>query len=71
MIVQNEIKINGTYYMYTYSDQDVMISRNGENYIDALDPHFLGREYEETNVSLSEEEKKSLFRSQNLELFQE
>lgn len=68
MIIQKEIKIDGTYYMYTFSDSGVFISRDGEQYIDALDPHFLGREYEETEIKLSNDEVDTLLINQNLDL---
>jgi hypothetical protein len=48
MIIQEEIKINDTFYMYTYSDQGFMIEREGVLYEDAIDPSLLGRTYIET-----------------------
>lgn len=68
MIIQKEIKIDETYYMYAFSDSGLFISRDGKQYIDALDPHFLGREYEETETKLSSDEINTLLINQKLDL---
>ena len=49
MIVKTTKTINGVEYDYTYSDDGMMIERNGARYSEALDPLGSGREYTETD----------------------
>lgn len=69
MIIQKEIKLKDEYYMHTYSDEGYYISRDGIQYIDALDPHFLGREYEETEEKIPNDIQAALFINQEFDLF--
>jgi hypothetical protein len=55
MIITEEIKIKDKFFTYTYSDKKVYIERDGVQYIDAIDPVFLGRTYTETEIPISEE----------------
>jgi hypothetical protein len=68
MIIQKDIKINDDYFTYTYSSNGNLIEREGEMYVDALDPRLLGRTYNETDIPLSEEERNTLFITQEIDL---
>lgn len=50
-IVKEEFERNGAKYVKRYSDRKVFIERNGEQYIEAIDPYEYKdeREYTETD----------------------
>ena len=56
MIVKTTKEINGVEYEYTYSDQGMMIEREGARYSEALDPVGSGREYTETDEPITIED---------------
>jgi hypothetical protein len=56
MIVTEELKINDSFFLKTYSNEGFFIERDGVKYIDAVDPQFLGREYIETTEKIPAEE---------------
>jgi hypothetical protein len=60
MIVTEELKINDSFFLKTYSSEGFFIERDGVKYIDAVDPQFLGREYIETNEKIPAEESEEL-----------
>ena len=60
MIVTEELKINDSFFLKTYSNEGFFIERDGVKYIDAVDPQFLGREYIETNEKIPSEESEEL-----------
>ena len=47
---------DGTVLYRSYSDQDVMIERDGELYNDAVDPDGFDRVYTETNIPIEGKE---------------
>jgi hypothetical protein len=49
MIITEKITINGTQFIRTYSDKEVMIERDGVRYGEAIDPIGFDRAYTETN----------------------
>lgn len=55
MIKTEQITINGKAFVRTYSDQGVMIEREGLVYSEAIDPVGSGRTYSETNMPIPEE----------------
>lgn len=55
MLVKENITINGKEYVYTYSDKDVMIERDGMLFESAIDPAELGREYIETDILIPDD----------------
>ena len=55
MIKTEQITINGTEFIKTYSDQGVMIEREGLVYSEAIDPVGSGRTYSETDMPIPEE----------------
>lgn len=56
MIFKEEVTINGKQYIHTYSDT-YTISRDGVEYIDAIDPIYVDRDYNETANLLKEVKK--------------
>lgn len=56
MIKSETIKINSVQYKKTYSDEGYYITRNGIDYTEAIDPVETGREYEETEEKMPEED---------------
>lgn len=65
MIVKTTKEINGIVYDCTYSDIGMMIERDGNLYVDAIDPVGVNRQYTETDVpievvNLTETEQKAL-----------
>lgn len=55
MIKTEQVEINGTEFIKTYSDQGVMIEREGLVYSEAIDPIGSGRTYIETDMPIPEE----------------
>lgn len=55
MIKTEQIRLNGVGYTRTYSDQNMMIERDGAVYSEAIDPIGSGRTYTESNIPISEE----------------
>lgn len=55
MIKTEQITINGKAFVRTYSDQGVMIERDGLVYSEAVDPVGSGRTYTETDMPIPEE----------------
>ena len=49
MIITENLTINGQQFVKTYSDNGMMIERDGVLYVDAVDPVDSGREYKETD----------------------
>ena len=49
MIKTETISINGTDYLYTYSDKGCLIERDGIQYNEAIDPIDSNRTYTETD----------------------
>lgn len=49
MIITEITTISGQNYVRTYSDQGMLIERDGVRYSDAVDPIGSGRVYTETN----------------------
>jgi hypothetical protein len=56
MIVVENIVINGKQFKRTYSDNSVMIERDGIRYDEAVDPVDSDREYKETDIFIESEE---------------
>lgn len=54
MIQQINYTKNNRDFVYTYSDKFVYITRNGIEYVDAIDPieYIIERQYEETDIQL-------------------
>lgn len=50
MIITENIVINGTEFVRTYSDKGYYVEREGVQYSEAIDPFDSGREYIETDV---------------------
>lgn len=55
MIISEIITINDTQYLHTYSSTGFTITRDGEEYSDAIDPIDSGRVYTETNNKIEVE----------------
>ena len=55
MIKTKQNTINGTEFTKTYSDQNLMIEREGLVYSEAVDPIGSGRTYTETDMPIPEE----------------
>lgn len=56
MIKTEQLRINGKAFMRTYSDQGMMIEREGLVYSEAVDPAELGRAYNETDTPVPKED---------------
>ena len=56
MIKTEQITINGTEFIKTYSDQNMMIERDGAVYSEAIDPIGSGRTYTETETPVPKED---------------
>lgn len=56
MIKTEQITINGKAFIRTYSDQNVMIERDGAVYSEAIDPIGSGRTYTETDTPVPKED---------------
>lgn len=55
MIQFETVTIYGTEFTRMYSDENMMIERDGELYSEAVDPIGTGRVYTETDVPIEEE----------------
>lgn len=55
-IVQTNVTINGIDYLKTYSDQGMMIERDGIKYAEAIDPLGSDRTYFETDEPIGGDE---------------
>ena len=49
MIIREPLTINNKAFVKTYSDNGMMVERDGERYAEAIDLEYLGREYVETD----------------------
>ena len=56
MIKTEQIQINGTEFVKTYSDKNMMIERDGAVYSEAIDPLGSGRAYTETDTPVPKED---------------
>ena len=56
MIKTEQIQINGTEFVKTYSDKNMMIERDGAVYSEAIDPIGSGRTYTETDMPVPKED---------------
>lgn len=56
MIKTEQLQINGKAFVRTYSDQGMMIEREGLVYSEAVDPAELGRTYNETDMPVPKED---------------
>ena len=52
MIITENREVNGREFVYTYSDENMMIERDGILYAEAYDPIGLDRVYVETNIPI-------------------
>lgn len=55
MIRVEKVTIYGAEFTRTYSDDGMMISRDGEMYSEAIDPIGTGRKYTETDVPIEQD----------------
>lgn len=56
MIKTENLTINGKAFVKTYSDEGMMVERDGILYAEAIDPAEFGRQYTETNTPIEREE---------------
>jgi len=56
MVIQTNVTINGVNYIKSYSDQGMMIERDGIKYAEALDPLGSDRTYVETDEPIAGEQ---------------
>jgi hypothetical protein len=56
MIVTENLTINGRAFVKTYSDNGMMVERDGVRYSEAIDPAEFGRVYTETDEPIEKEE---------------
>ena len=49
MIIKETLTINNKAFIKTYSDNGMMVERDGVRYAEAIDLAYLGREYVETD----------------------
>lgn len=52
MIVTEQLIINDKQFTKTYSDQNMMIERDGVQYSETIDPTEFGRTYTETDIPI-------------------
>lgn len=52
MIITENVTINGKVFVRNYSDQNVLIERDGVMYSEAIDPIGTNREYTETDMPI-------------------
>lgn len=52
MIVTEQLIINDKQFTKTYSNQNMMIERDGVQYSEAIDPTEFGRTYTETDIPI-------------------
>lgn len=55
MIITENIIINGTEFVRTYSDKGYYVEREGVQYSEAIDPIDSGRVYTETDVVVEDD----------------
>ena len=55
MIITEKVTINGRNFIRTYSDQNMMIEREGIRYSEAYDPAEIERRYTETDEAIPQE----------------
>ena len=55
MIKTEQLTINNKQFTKTYSDQNMMIERDGVQYSEAIDPSEFGRTYTETDIPVEAE----------------
>lgn len=55
MIITEKCTINGRDFIRTYSDQNMMIEREGIRYSEAYDPAEIERHYTETDEAIPQE----------------
>lgn len=55
MLKTENVIINGKFYIRTWSDNHMMLERDGALYEEALDPAELGRTYVETEQPIMDE----------------
>lgn len=55
MIITENIVINNTEFVRTYSDKGYYVEREGVQYSEAIDPIGSGREYTETDVVVEDD----------------
>lgn len=56
MIIKENLTISERAFVRTYSDQGMMIERDGVRYSEAIDPAEFGRQYIETDEPIEKEE---------------
>lgn len=56
MIIRENLTIGGRAFIKTYSDQGMMVERDGVRYSEAIDPAEFGRQYTETDEPIVKEE---------------
>lgn len=56
MIITENVTINGRDFIRTYSDQNMMIEREGIKYSEAYDPAEIERYYTETDEAIPQEQ---------------
>lgn len=55
MIIRENLTIGGRAFVKTYSDQGMMVERDGVRYSEAIDPAEFGRVYTETDEPVEKE----------------
>lgn len=56
MIIKETLTINNKAFIKTYSDNGMMVERDGARYAEAIDLEYLGREYTETDEPIEHAE---------------
>ena len=56
MIIREPLDIKGKAFIKTYSDNGMMVERDGVRYAEAIDLEYLGREYTETDEPIESTE---------------
>lgn len=65
MIIVENVTINGRDFIRTYSDQNMMIEREGIRYSEAYDPAEIERHYIETNEPIPQEHEEEEINSEH------
>lgn len=60
MIITENVTINGRDFIRTYSDQNMMIEREGIKYSEAYDPAETNRQYFETKESIPQDKEEEI-----------
>lgn len=60
MIVTENLTINGRGFVKTYSDNGMMVERDGVRYSEAIDPAEFGRVYTETDEKIAKIEEENV-----------